>query len=243
MKNQNIAFTLANYQRSSYPAVDTDNDDDTKPLSDIEFPPVGGATILPDPQKSKIKESFERLINLQYDHGQETSYNVKRNENPRPKSADGYDFYFPSPDEVAEYKAGDKDIYLIDLQPPPKTSEPNYYAAKPKKGTKKYIPYKKHINYKMADEKRTKLSEPITRSSFPDTEVIKTSSKKRSELETTNAELQQQQTTEKQLEFNLGEYLPNPLRRNAENGERVEFQMHGFAGPNSYKFGYDTGKG
>lgn len=207
---------------------------------------------MPDPEKSKIKESFERLINLQYEHGQQTDYNINNNNNDRPKSANGYDFYFPSPEDVAEYKAGsgDKDIYLIDLQPPPKSNEPNYYAVKPKKGTKKYIPYKKHVNYKNIDEKRTILSEPITRSSFPDTEVIKTisNSKKRSELDTTNAEFQQEndqknQKIEKQLEFNLGEYLPSPLRRNAENGERVEFQMHGFNGPNSYKFGYDTGKG
>lgn len=28
-----------------------------------------------------------------------------------------------------------------------------------------------------------------------------------------------------------------------ETGKRVEFQMHGFKGPNSYKFGYDTGLG
>lgn len=28
-----------------------------------------------------------------------------------------------------------------------------------------------------------------------------------------------------------------------DNGERMEFQMHGFNGPDSYKFGYDTGKG
>lgn len=35
-------------------------------------------------------------------------------------------------------------------------------------------------------------------------------------------------------------------KRNAaqtNNGERMEFQMHGFNGPDSYKFGYDTGKG
>ncbi|XP_055319974.1 uncharacterized protein LOC129577264 isoform X2 [Sitodiplosis mosellana] len=29
----------------------------------------------------------------------------------------------------------------------------------------------------------------------------------------------------------------------SETGKRVEFQMHGFKGPNSYKFGYDTGLG
>lgn len=28
-----------------------------------------------------------------------------------------------------------------------------------------------------------------------------------------------------------------------ESGERMEFQMHGFNGPDSYKFGFDTGKG
>lgn len=28
-----------------------------------------------------------------------------------------------------------------------------------------------------------------------------------------------------------------------DRDERVEFQMHGMKGPESYKFGYDTGKG
>lgn len=28
-----------------------------------------------------------------------------------------------------------------------------------------------------------------------------------------------------------------------ESGERLEYQMHGFNGPDSYKFGFDTGKG
>lgn len=227
-------MTLANYQRSSYPA------DDTKPLSDVELAP---AKPMPETEKSKIKESFERLINLQINQGQQTNYNI----NDRPKSADGYDFYFPTPEDVGEFKYGDKDIYLIDLQPPPKTNEPNYYAAKPKKGTKKYVPNKKHVNYKEANDKRTTVVEPITRSSFADTEVIKRD--QRTEFETTEniAKLERLHRdaiqTDKPLEFNLGEYLPSPLRRNAENGERIEFQMHGFAGPNSYKFGYDTGKG
>lgn len=40
-----------------------------------------------------------------------------------------------------------------------------------------------------------------------------------------------------ELNLNQSYFKLNP------NDERVEFQMHGFNGPNSYKFGFDTGKG
>lgn len=41
--------------------------------------------------------------------------------------------------------------------------------------------------------------------------------------------------------FDAGDLDTN--KRPLHPDERVEFQMHGFSGPNSYKFGFDTGKG
>lgn len=40
-----------------------------------------------------------------------------------------------------------------------------------------------------------------------------------------------------------GELNANSMGGRLRNDERVEFQMHGFNGPNSYKFGFDTGLG
>lgn len=40
-----------------------------------------------------------------------------------------------------------------------------------------------------------------------------------------------------------GELNANSMGGRLRNDERVEFQMHGFNGPNSYKFGFDTGIG
>lgn len=40
-----------------------------------------------------------------------------------------------------------------------------------------------------------------------------------------------------------GELNANRMGARLRNDERVEFQMHGFNGPNSYKFGFDTGLG
>lgn len=33
------------------------------------------------------------------------------------------------------------------------------------------------------------------------------------------------------------------FQEESSNGERIDFQMHGYNGPLSYKWGYDTGKG
>uniref|UniRef100_A0A182QBI1 Uncharacterized protein n=1 Tax=Anopheles farauti TaxID=69004 RepID=A0A182QBI1_9DIPT len=53
-------------------------------------------------------------------------------------------------------------------------------------------------------------------------------------------------------ELNRGEFVPSRNRRvdqytrpvaGEDEGARIDFQMHGHHGPNSYKFGYDTGEG
>lgn len=41
----------------------------------------------------------------------------------------------------------------------------------------------------------------------------------------------------------LIEQFGGDLKFEDGEGERVEFQLHGLGGPESYKFGFDTGKG
>lgn len=172
-----------------------------------------------------------------------------------------YDFYFPQPVDT-NVKYDPKDLHLQEMQPPPIEQEPNYYVEKPKKGTKKYSPDKKHVNYKSASKVDKVKKVSITPDSFPVREYayedyINLGSNanyvtRRPDRVTPKAAMK----LLRQDELNTGEYLPNENRKigqdrvgiderpkYAEKDERVEFQMHGFNGPNSYKFGYDTGKG
>lgn len=170
-----------------------------------------------------------------------------------------YDFYFPQPID-AGVKYDPKDSYLQEMQPPPVEQEPNYYAEKPKKGTKKYSPDKKHVNYKISARKFKKSV--ITPESFPVKEYayedyVNSGSSpnyvaRRPDRLTPLASMK----VLRQDDLNTGEYFAEKQQKNVqarvsvgespqygEKDERFEFQMHGFNGPNSYKFGYDTGKG
>lgn len=178
-----------------------------------------------------------------------------------------YDFYFPQPVN-ADVKYDPKDSYLQEMQPPPVDHEPNYYAEKPKKGTKKYSPDKKHVNYKSLAKIEKLKKAVITQDSYPIQEYsyedyINLGSStnyvtRRPDRLTPLASMK----ILRQDDLNTGEYFPNKNQKNvearvsvnenpensenpryAEKDERVEYQMHGFNGPNSYKFGYDTGKG
>lgn len=172
-----------------------------------------------------------------------------------------YDFYFPQPVD-AGIKYDPKDSFLQEMQPPPVDQEPNYYAEKPKKGTKKYSPDKKHVNYKNTAKTEKVKKSFVTPDSFP---VKEYAYEDYTNLGSSPIYVTQRpdrltplasMKVLRQDDFNTGEYLPNENQKNvqarvgvrenpqyAEKDERVEFQMHGFNGPNSYKFGYDTGKG
>lgn len=175
-----------------------------------------------------------------------------------------YDFYFPQPVD-AGVKYDPKDSYLQEMQPPPVDQEPNYYIQKPKKGTKKYSPDKKHVNYKSSAKAEVARKVVLTPDSFPVKEYayedyvnLGSSTNyvtRRPDRLTPLASMK----ILRHDDLNTGEYLPNKNEKNeknlqarasvgentqyAEKDERVEYQMHGFNGPNSYKFGYDTGKG
>lgn len=172
-----------------------------------------------------------------------------------------YDFYFPQPID-AGVKYDPKDSYLQEMRPPPVDQEPNYYVEKPKKGTKKYSPDKKHVNYKSSAKTETVKKTFITPDSFPIKEYayedyikLGTSTNYVTRRPDRLTPLASMKILRKD-DLNTGEYLPDENQKNvqsrasvaenpqyAEKDERVEYQMHGFNGPNSYKFGYDTGKG
>ncbi|KAJ6641742.1 hypothetical protein Bhyg_06682, partial [Pseudolycoriella hygida] len=174
-------------------------------------------------------------------------------------SHQNYDFYLPpSMDSGAKYDPNYS--FLQDMQPPPVEQEPNYYEEKLKKGTKKYSAEEKHVNYKnpVKTEKVKKVKVAVIPHNFPvkDNAYAVESSKnyvtQRSERLTPLASMK----IIRQGDMNTGEYLPEKKQENVqarqsnggndkhpETGGRVEYQMHGFNGPNSYKFGYDTGKG
>lgn len=175
------------------------------------------------------------------------------------KYSDGYDFYFPQPEDfqIPADQYVDNEKQLTEMQPPPQsTNEPNYYASaanKQKKGGKKYVPGKKHINFKSNHQTQKKQINKPKYYDVPDyqyedyyAQIDGEASNNKDYYITERPERKTPKASIKTLrkeDLNTGEYLPSILRDGNENNERVEFQMHGFNGPNSYKFGYDTGKG
>lgn len=176
-----------------------------------------------------------------------------------PKQTEGYDFYFPQSGNVntAEYQPNDS--YLYELQPPKQSSETNYYAVKPKKGTKKYNSQKKQVNHTGSGKDTSEVSSSTATATGADGTDVEYNFEDYvpwnagpAAQASHNLYVQQQPErltpksairTLRQEELNTGEYLPSILRNGNDNHQRVEFQMHGFNGPNSYQFGYDTGKG
>uniref|UniRef100_A0A182R6K3 Uncharacterized protein n=1 Tax=Anopheles funestus TaxID=62324 RepID=A0A182R6K3_ANOFN len=156
------------------------------------------------------------------------------------------------------------------LPPPVEQSEPNYYAAKPKKNKgKKYIPTQKLINLKHteqveknANEKSRQDSDKVRDSSEEDTFFLDAIDLDRllasALLGEQDARSEATAAVGRALlplrleELNSGEFVPSRNRRvdqytrrvaGEDEGARIDFQMHGHHGPNSYKFGYDTGEG
>lgn len=206
---------------------------------------------LPDPEYTKTPDTLLRSTIPSTD--EQPSYFVPTIK-PYPKQTEGYDFYFPQPEDASPEAYQQKDSYLYELQPPKQTSETNYYASKPKKGTKKYNSQKKQVNHTgsgkdTATATATGSDGTDVQYNFDDYIPISAGSaaqashnlyvQKQPERLTPRSAIR----TLRQEELNIGEYLPSILRNGNDDNERVEFQMHGFNGPNSYKFGYDTGKG
>lgn len=202
---------------------------------------------LPDPDYTKTAST------------EQPSYHFEPTIKSYPKQTEGYDFYFPQSENADSVDYQPKDSYLYELQPPKQTSETNYYAVKPKKGTKKYNSQKKQVNHTGSGKDSTDVSSSTATATGADGTDVQYNFEDYISLNAGSAAqashnlyVQQQPErltpksairTLRQEELNTGEYLPSILRNGNDNNERVEFQMHGFNGPNSYQFGYDTGKG
>uniref|UniRef100_A0A182PFQ4 Uncharacterized protein n=1 Tax=Anopheles epiroticus TaxID=199890 RepID=A0A182PFQ4_9DIPT len=163
-----------------------------------------------------------------------------------------YGSYSPSRDDLTEPL----------LPPPVEQSEPNYYAIKPKKSKgKKYIPTQKLINLKQTDTVE-KEKAPKEQSGDEDTFFLDAIDLDKllasALLGEQDAQSEASGVSGRSLlplrleELNRGEFVPSQNRRvdqytrrvaGEDEGARIDFQMHGHHGPNSYKFGYDTGEG
>lgn len=142
--------------------------------------------------------------------------------------------------------------FLRNLQPPAISNEPNYWGEKPRKFSKKYSSTEKLINLKNKSDDQDKFDsyEPQQNQgyfyddfdySLDDKYVVPDSVKQEQEEELIKDSSKMVPVSVVDT-LNSGEVLPR-LSGTDNKDDRVEFQMHGFDGPKSYKFGYDTGKG
>lgn len=200
--------------------------------------------ILPDPEKDHHRDSYLQQNGYRVETTATPQYYISSIKPTRT------DYYYPQFPETVDVK-NPKEMFLVQMQPPSENqNEPNYYAkVKKDSKRKKYNPNEKHINYKEY------IPKTETTSSTDSVEATQVNQQQQQDTLSTEASdyvnVQAigpliQRPTLKPLtsaELNTGEYLPSPLKRAADESDRVEYQMHGFNGPQSYKFGYDTGKG
>lgn len=162
--------------------------------------------------------------------------------------------------------------YLRNLQPPvqPEDDEPNYYAAlklntaNKRAPPKKFNSTRKQVHLKTSST-TTAAADNSGNGSNPKATVSKLLQRQHEfrvkhaqpEAVYVGQETQQDTVTQqperrtpktairtlREEELNTGEYLPSILRNGNADGQRIAYQMHGFSGPQSYRFGYDTGKG
>lgn len=280
------------YLLAAYPQNEkTDGDN----LLKVKVPLLLDSFVRPPPLPS-----LDAPINFQAEQAQKDKLSYSYNNR--------YDYYFPVKvvhDDNQQY--ADKELQLMEMQPPIQNDEPNYYGIKPKKVPKKYQPNKKDVNPSKSygnDDRLVPIdndglvldsehnpfvtSQPVERfapaPSYRDltdddlntgeyipkyhfeqnTEAISlpenlaSSTIAATELETNNVhklhesgeshgnENVNDNKQEKESRSNQGDdeqSSDSETSENYETAKRIEFQVHGFKGPNSYKFGYDTGRG
>lgn len=321
-----------------------------------QFLPPSIPLYLPDPERNKTKDDFYLLAAYPQDERADSdnpvkvplsldSYvrppplpsldapiNFQAEQAQKDKSSysynNRYDYYFPVKvvyDDNQQY--AEKELQLMEMQPPIQNDEPNYYDVKPKKVPKKYQPNKKDVNHSKSYGRDDRLvpidndglvldsehssfvtSQPVERfapaPSYRDltdddlntgeyipkyrfeqnTEAISlaenhaSSTSAAAESEKLNVhklhESGESHENEHENEHENANENENHNQNENENvddieqgkesrsiqgdvyqggdsdtsekihtSKRIEFQMHGFEGPNSYKFGYDTGRG
>ncbi|XP_052563479.1 uncharacterized protein LOC120419843 [Culex pipiens pallens] len=171
----------------------------------------------------------------------------------------------PQTNSYGSYEPRQDDLTEPLLPPPVEQSEPDYYAEKPKKSKgKKYVPNQKLVNIKSAENiekienEKSRLNNPhageIDEAYFLDgLDLDKLLASAWLTAADADAEATSGRSRELHAEeLNTGEFFPSQQRRVDENtrrlpneheGARVDYQLHGHKGPDSYAFGYDTGSG
>lgn len=275
-----------------------------------QFLPPSVPLYLPDPERNKSQDDFYLLATYSQDDKSSDSsgklplpldtfmqppplpsiddtpvnFQVEQGESEKSSYSynDRYDYYLPVKvvyDNKKKY--ADQELQLMEMQPPARSDEPNYYEIKPKKVPKKYQPNKKDLNQSKSngrddglvpidndglvlDSEHTPFvtSQPVERfapaPSFRDLTVAdlntgeyipKYKPDQNTEAIENNKSGKIAAAASDKMEQKLksGESNAKQSKHNGEqldrDNDRVEFQMHGFDGPNSYKFGFDTGLG
>lgn len=265
---------------AAYPHDGKPNENPTKVVISLDTyarpPPI------PDFQDTLIAEQLQQAEN------DKTSYSYNNR----------FDYYFPVRVVYdSNEKYADRELQLMEMQPPNQNDEPNYYDVKPKKLPKKYQPNKKDVNHSKSNGFDDELI-PI------DNDGLVLADEQSSSVTSQPVERFAPAPSFHRLtddDLNTGEYIPKQRQKqhtkaisqtsdddatsasssdtferhhsghsgeaNSEDNdydvhdssgivgdddkksetdteaERVEFQLHGFKGPNSYRFGYDTGFG
>lgn len=288
-----------------------------------QFLPPSIPLYLPDPERNKSKDDYHLLAAYPHDEKpnksenpldtyarpppipdfQDTPIAEQLQQAEKDKASYSYnnrfDYYFPVRviyDSNEKY--ADRELKLMELQPPIQNDEPNYYDVKPKKLPKKYQPNKKDVNHGksngyddelisidddglvLADEQSAFVtSQPVERfapaPSFhrlndddlntgeyipqqrqeQHTEAISQTSNdatSASSSDTFERHVQHSghsgESNSKDNDYDVHDSSVNVgdddnKSETDTEAKRIEFQLHGFKGPNSYRFGYDTGLG
>lgn len=303
-KSKDDYYLLAQYPRDA-DATKSTNDDPVKvPLSLDSY-------VQPPPLPSLDSQP----INFQVEQAQKEKSSYSYNNR--------FDYYFPVKvvyDENQKY--GEKELQLMEMQPPIQSDAPNYYDVKPKKVPKKYQPNKKDVNHSKSygrnddddslvpidndglvlDSEHTPYvtSQPVERFApapvyrdltdddlntgeyipkykqeqnteaiqLPQSSTIAAAGSEKINVHTLRESGESNANAHEQNNKHNYRYSEHEGKSNHDDddvvggdddqveshsfsetgesnqtGKRVEYQMHGFEGPNSYKFGYDTGRG
>lgn len=137
-------------------------------LDSLPYPPIQLYLTAPDPKGSpdflyasnyptqsarvtptKVTLSLDPLQAPNHRYADESGATDEKWDNLKPTFSNNgqYDYYFPVKVVLEDRKYADKELQLMELQPPESTADvTNYYEAKPKKIPKKYQPNKKEVN-------------------------------------------------------------------------------------------------
>lgn len=191
---------------------------------------AAGSSFTPSRREWKPKSLEEALLPLMMDD--------KPKDELSPPSEEPYNFYLPPFYHEDDYNKEIKDTLI-----PPSTSidKTNYYATKPKKHPKKYIPGAKQVNLKItSDDGDILYNEPLDELDYYDEQPKKSMLPLKSFLPPLPIKFTDYEDNVSISSVTDLTYLkPNSER---EPIKEIKFQFRGMGGPDSYQFGFDSGK-